>query len=484
MEPEKTYEPPANGWRTFLIVWATQSVSVFGSALTFFAINIWLVTQAFARPDQKLELAFALAAVDLSFGITTMAVTPFAGAWADRHDRKSTMLIMDLANAGVSFLLMSLLIAGNLQLWLLVPLMMTLAVLGSFHGSAFDTSYSMLVPEAKLPRANGMMQTIWSLSGILSPAIAAGIIALPAVAREGSFAGPVGDWLAGFPDGTALAVGLDAVTFLLAALALWFLRIPSPKRADLHSESGKIEKSIWADIKEGGLYIWRRRPMLWLLGTFTAANFFMSIGVLIPLLVKFNLEPDWSRNGFIYTSAFAFVETLFGVGGVVGGVLISTWGGLKRRRVYGVIVPMIIGGIAQMAFGLSPSIYLTAAMGFVFASMTPIMNAHSQAIWQGQTPRELQGRVFSVRRVIAQFSWPVSAGLSAWLGGVFNPGFVIAIMGGLLVLFCVGQLFNPALRRVEDKEWLESLAAEAEARAAGRATSTDAAIEKPSGRVA
>ncbi|MEW5720885.1 MAG: MFS transporter, partial [Chloroflexota bacterium] len=64
-----TYQPPANGFRTFLIVWATQSVSVFGTALTFFAMTIWLTQTLYPRPEQKPELAFALAAVSLAFAL-------------------------------------------------------------------------------------------------------------------------------------------------------------------------------------------------------------------------------------------------------------------------------------------------------------------------------------------------------------------------------------------------------------------------------
>jgi MFS family permease len=468
-EKEPEYVPPPNGWRTFVIVWLTQSLSSFGTALTFFAINIWLVVKEFPGEDQKLELGLALGAVDLSFGITVMVLSPIAGAWADRHDRKRTMFVADLLNGGLSLLLMGLIITDALQVWGLAIIAVALAALGAFHGSAFDTSYSMLVPKEKLPRANGMMQTMWSLSGIVSPAIAAGIIALPALARQGALPEPLAGWLGGFTDGTALAIAVDAATFFIAASVIWFLQIPSPKRTDLHSEDGKIKKSIWSDVHEGALYIWRRRPLLWLLGTFTAANFFLSVGVLIPLLVKFNLQPDWASKGFTYESAFAFVSTLFAVGGVVGGVFISTWGGLKRRRIYGVVIPIMVAGLAQIAFGLSPWIYLTAAMGIFLDGMIPIMNAHSQSIWQAQTPNELQGRVFSVRRVIAQFSWPISAALASWLGGLYNPGLIIALMGGLLVAFCIGQLFNPLLRRVEDKDYLESLAAQAESQAARRA---------------
>ena len=93
--------------------------------------------------------------------------------------------------------------------------------------------------------------------------------------------------------------------------------------------------------------------------------------------------------------------------------------------------------------------------------MIPIMNSHSQTIWQTQTPRELQGRVFAVRRLIAQFTWPLSTALAGWAGGRFDPGAVVAVLGVILVVFCIGQLFNPYLMRVEDKAMLDAMAEQA-----------------------
>ena len=155
------------------------------------------------------------------------------------------------------------------------------------------------------------------------------------------------------------------------------------------------------------------------------------------------------------------VGSIGSIGGVAGGLLISSWGGLKKRRVYGVVVAMILSGLAKIVLGLSATLFLTAAMAFIITSMLPIMNAHSQTIWQTQTPRELQGRVFAVRRLIAQFTWPLSTALAGWAGGVFNPGLVVTVLGSILVVFCVAQLFNPYLLRVEDKEWLDAMAARA-----------------------
>src|SRR5512142_2621135 len=116
------YEPPPGGFRTFLIVWVSQSISVLGSALTFFAITIWLTQTLYPRPEQKPELAFALAAVSLMFAIPVVFIAPIAGAWADRHDRKRTMMVADALSGLLSLTLLTLIVGNLLQVWLLLPM--------------------------------------------------------------------------------------------------------------------------------------------------------------------------------------------------------------------------------------------------------------------------------------------------------------------------------------------------------------------------
>jgi DHA3 family macrolide efflux protein-like MFS transporter len=442
---------PPNGWRTFLIVWFTQALSVFGSAITWFAITIWLTLTAYPAPEQREELAFALAAVGLAFTTAGLIAAPIGGAWADRADRKQIMMVADTVSGLISLALIVLLLTNTLTIWLLVPLIAIAGIANTFHYAAFNTSYAMLVPPERLPRANGMMQTIWSLSEVFAPALAATLIALPALFRRSAIPRPPASWIAGLQDGVPLAMAVDALTFAVAVIALMLVHIPSPKRAELTVEAAD-RPSIWADVREGARYIWHRPAMLWLLSSYTVANFAGApLFVLLPLLVRDNLSADWMARGFVFETALAFMNAALSIGGVVGGVLISAWGGLKHRRIYGVVVPMLAVGLLQATFGLSSMLFLTAAIGGALTAMLPIMNAHSQSIWQTQTPHELQGRVFSVRQVIAQFTTPLGTTMAGITGGRFDPGLVIAAMGAVLAIFCAAQLFNPALLRIEDK---------------------------------
>ena len=86
---------------------------------------------------------------------------------------------------------------------------------------------------------------------------------------------------------------------------------------------------------------------------------------------------------------------------------------------------MLVAGIVQVVYGLSPLVVISAMAAFVGAAMGPVLNAHSQSIWQSHAPRELQGRVFSIRRLIAWTILPISTALGGIVAGLFNPGYVL-----------------------------------------------------------
>lgn len=174
--------------------------------------------------------------------------------------------------------------------------------------------------------------------------------------------------------------------------------------------------------------------------------------MLHPLLVKFSLIPNEAAGGLSREAALATLWTAMSAGGLAGGLLVSVWGGLKRQRVLGVLVPPVLAGAAQAASGAlgQPGLLVPVCVAVsCFGLMTPIMNAHSQAIWQSQVPPDMQGRVFSVRRLIAQFTAPVSTALAGLLAARYAAGSLLLWSGLLLALVAGMQLLNPVMRRVE-----------------------------------
>lgn len=437
---------PEGGFRTFVALWASQTLSVFGSQLTFFAMTVWLTTTLYPNPDQKGLLAAALSMVSLAFGLPNIVLAPFAGVLADRQDRKAIMLWTDVAAGLVSLALAVVLHFGILQLWSLITITTLFSILQCFHNSAFDASYAMIVPEDQLPRANGMMQTIFGLSGILSPALAAVLIGLPALLRDSPEPGFLARVIGGIPDGAVLAAAADTLTFFIAAAVLPFLRIPSP-----HRVATQRKPSLWGDVKEGMAFIGARRGLLWLLATFALSNFCSApAGVLRPMIVRDNLASDYVRLGLSYEGLLALMGSAGAIGGVAGGFIITAWGGLKKKRVYGILVPLVLGGAAQLVFGLSRGVYLATSAVCVTMFTVPFANTHSQTIWQTQTPREMQGRVFAVRRVVAQFTSPLGTAVSGFLGSALDPGIAVAGCGLIAVASIAAQFLNKSLTAVEE----------------------------------
>jgi hypothetical protein len=96
------------------------------------------------------------------------------------------------------------------------------------------------------------------------------------------------------------------------------------------------------------------------------------------------------------------------VGGVIGGLVMSAWGGPKRRA-YGVIFGWMISSLAgTVLFGLGQSLTVWAAASFMMMFFIPIINGSNQALWQAKVPPDLQGKVFSIRRLIAWFVSPLA----------------------------------------------------------------------------
>ena len=435
--------PPENGWHTFLWLWGSQALSVIGSALSGFAISIYLVQTRFPLPEQRGELAAALSLTVLAFTLVTVFGAPLAGALADRWDRRRMMLVSNVLNAALLGLGVLMVSAITPPIWLLVGFTACEGVLAALHSAAFDTSYSVLVPRDRLPRANGMMQTLWSLSGLLSPVLATVLIGLPALARTAGGPG----WLSGWRDGVPLALLIDAASFLIAALVLWRLNIPTPPRRD----AGGKRPGLRQDMTFGFRFVFARPALLNLLLTFTVFNFLtVGVSVLHPLLVKYTLAPDLQSHGWSAGTGLAALYTTFSLGGLLGGILISAWGGLKRQRVLGVLIPMMAAGVMHALSGVAGTLVLTCVALGVYGLMVPMISAHSLSIWQSQVPPELQGRVFSVRRVIAQCTTPLSVAAAGLIAAFAAPGAVLFWAGLGIVALCTVQLLNPILRRVDE----------------------------------
>ncbi|WP_216328789.1 MFS transporter [Deinococcus aestuarii] len=443
---------PASGWRTFLALWGSQSVSRVGGAVAYFALIIYLAQTLYPGEAQKAQLALATGAVFILSTSLAVILAPLTGSLADRHDRRRVMLVCDTLSGVVTLAVAALMLTTVLPLWALLLYVAVTQTLDITHEAAFETSYAMLLPDETLTRANGMMQTTRTLSYLIGPALATLLIGLPALLARGGGGG----WLASLRDGVPFALAVDGLSFLVAAAVLTRLHIPSPPPAESH---GGAAANVRADTRLGWTYLLRRPPLLHLLIVFAVLNLALAA---IPsyqvLLARFTLAPDLEARGMSFTAALAIIQTATSAGMFLGGLAISAWGGLRRQRYLGIFVPLGLMGLGLLGVGLSNHLYVTAAALALTVFLMPVATAHSGGIWQAQVPREMQGRVFAVRRFVARFTAPLGMGLISLLSTRLPPAPVIAALGVLVALLAALQLLNPAMRRLDDREYLEGLA--------------------------
>lgn len=440
MRPAGPNSPPdaPRSFGAFLVLWSTQTLSLFGTSMTLFAINIWLAVERYPGPGQKAALALALTATTVASTLPLIFGMPLAGAFADRHDRRRILLLANLASALLAALLVLLLVGQLLTLWNAVLLLALYALAGSFHNAAFDSTYATLVPEGQVGRANGMMQTSYALSQVLAPAAAATLIGLPALLRERHL--PL-EFPASLRSGVPFAFAADALTFAFAALAVALLRFPAP------GQSGGPRVSVWHDVGEGFRWILRRRPLLWLISFGSLANFtFAPLMLLLPLLVRDRLAADRATHHLSFEAALALVNMAMGAGGVLGGVVMTLWGGVRRRTLHVIVGALAILGLGQLAAAFSTTVTFMALALFLAELVVPALNTHSFTLWQEITPTRMLGRALATRRFISQCAFPVGTMIAGWIAAGAEPWVLVAVSGSLLAGWCLWQARASGLR--------------------------------------
>ncbi len=369
--------------RAFTIVWLGQVVSLLGTSMTQFALTLW----AYQLTGQATALALM---GFFTFGPTVL-LSPVAGALVDRWNRKLVMALSDLGAGLATLTILLLFLAGRLEIWHLYVAGAFAGAFQAFQFPAYSAAITMMLPKEQYARASGMLSLAESASQIAAPVLAAALIGIIGL-------------------GGILAI--DVATFVVALLALLVVRIPQPPVTEAGREgSGSLlEESLY-----GFRYILRYPSLLGLLLTFFAVNFIGTFAfILAAPLVLARTNNDQLVLGT--------VQSIGGIGGVLGGLLLSVWGG-PRRKVDGVLGGFILESLfGVLVIGLGRGIVLWAAGLFFSGFMLPILNGSSQAIWQAKVAPDVQGRVFSVRRLIAQITAPLAMLLAGPLADyVFEP---------------------------------------------------------------
>lgn len=375
--------------RTFSVIWLGDLVSQVGSTLTSFAFAVYVYrTTGSVTPFAIVALLAVLPSILLS---------PFAGAWVDRWDRRGVMIVSSAGGAACTMFVAALSALGWLHLWHVYVATAAIASFSALYVPAYAAAVPMIVPNRHIGRANGLTQLAQSGAQIVAPLLAAFLITR---------------------FGLDTVLFTDCATYAFAVGMLTITSIPQPSRS---TEAAAHTGSWLQDALFGFKYHASRPSLLALLMFFTVLGFFGALAnvLVAPLVLSFGSA-----------SALATVLAAAGVGMLAGSAVMSAWGGPPRRRTRAVIGFGLLMGIGLLVAGLRPDVRLVAAAMFAFLFAAPIGNGCSLAIWQTTTPPDLLGRVLASRRVMARSTMPIAYLLAGPLADrLFDP--LLAVHGAL-----------------------------------------------------
>jgi MFS transporter, DHA3 family, macrolide efflux protein len=376
------------GMGSFMLVWSGQAVSLVGNSVLRFAFvfETWSATGR----------ATALTTLSLCALLPQVLLSPLAGAFVDRVNRRTALQLADGGGLLIVALLSLLHFTVGLHTWEVYAAVMLLGAAASFQFPALGAAVPLLVSrKEQLQRANGLLASAKSTADVGGPALGGLLVAF---------------------SGLGFILLADLISFAVALVAIRVVRLhgdPAPKGAT--AKDGGPRKKLTADAVEGMRYLFRFPSLRDLLLAFCVVNLVMVFGfaAVQPMVL--------ARSGGD-TSALASVNTAIGVGGLAGGVLMAAWRG-PRKRARGMMLGIIGMCLsAQVAMALAGNVVGWCAAILVGAALMPMVNGVMQALVQTKVPREWHGRVFGAVMFLSQISVPVATAVSGPLADhVFEP---------------------------------------------------------------
>lgn len=356
-----------NNWkRNTILFLGSQTISLFGSALVQYAI-MWYIT---LNTQSGVMMTISI----ICGFVPTFFLSPFAGVWADRYNRKMLIILSDSLIAISTLILTILFLMGYEALWLLFLMSAIRAIGTGIQGPAVGAILPQLVPEDKLTKVNGTNGSIQALIMLVAPMVSAALLTMASM--EAIFF-------------------IDVVTAAIAIfILLTFLHIP------IHAKAAeKQTTSYFSDLKQGFIYI-QNHAFVKKFFVFFAVFFVLAapVAFLTPLQVTRSFGDDVWR--------LTAIEITFSIGMMLGGVFMASWGGFKNK-IHTMTLAALLMGAFTFALGITSIFWLYLVfMGIVGVAM-PIFNTPSTVLLQEKVEGDYLGRVFGVLGMISTSMMPL-----------------------------------------------------------------------------
>jgi len=401
MEDNNTNDKKHSNWKAQTILFlSSQTISLFGSALVQFAI-IWYI----ARSTNS-GIMVTISTI-CSF-LPQLVISLFAGVWADRYNRKILIMISDGLIAASTLVLAIVFLFGYNSMWLLFLVAAIRSMGAGIQTPAVSAMIPQIVPEEQLMRINSINGTIQSMIFFVSPAVGGAILTF------GAFES---------------ILLIDVFTAITAITILFVLKVPAHKKA-----LEKIETDYLYDLKEGIKYSFKNNFVRNLISFYAITMFLVVPAAFLNVLM---VTRTYGSEYWKLTAN----EMCFFAGSILGGIIMSSWGGFKNR-VASIAVGCCAFGALTVAIGIVDKFYIYLGIMVLTGMTMPLFNVPSMVLLQEKVETNLQGRVFSFVQIVSAGVMPIGMAIFGPLADVVKIQILMIISGAALILVGVGIFYN------------------------------------------
>ncbi len=396
MHAKTTRQRSASAWKrnaSFFI--AGQFLSMFGSMLVSHAIT-WSIT--LQEQSGGLIALFTCAAM-----LPLVFISPFAGVWADRYNRKLLVNISDGAIALITLIVAIFYRMGFQSVWFLLAAVTARSIGQGVQQPAVAALIPQIVPEEHLTRFNGIQSTAQSLTMFAAPMAAGALLTFLPI--EAIF----------FIDVITAAIGIAVVLFCVKVAG-----VTAPQG------HGPGAKAYFHEMMEGLRFI---GGAAWLRILFVATAAFCVLASPAAMLTPLQVTRTFGDDVWRLTA----IEIAFSVGMMAGGILIAIWGGFKNK-VHTMVLAWVLFGTSTLLFGVVPNFWVYLGV-MVFCGCTmSVYNTPSMTLLQTNVPGHMMGRVFSAIGMVNGLGMPLGMALFGPLGDAVRIEWLLIVTGVLMVI--------------------------------------------------
>lgn len=387
-----------NNWKKDTTLFLTsQIISLFGSSLVQYAI-MWYITLE-TKSGVMMTISIICGSLPAFF------LSPFAGVWADRYNRKLIIMLSDSLIAIATLILAILYLIGYKYIWLLFVISAIRAAGSGIQSPAISAFLPQFVPKEKLTKVNGINTSVNSIVSLLSPMLSATLLTVSRI--ESIFF-------------------IDVITAAFAVITLaFFLKVP-PHAKSLERKT----TSYFSDMKDGIRYIKGHKYIKYF---FVFCIFFFFLIAPVTFLTPLQVTRNYGSDVWRLTA----IEIAFSIGMMIGGLIISQLGGFKNR-IHTMSLACLITGLTTFALGFGIYFWFYLIIIWIMGIVVPMFHTPSTVLLQEKVEEEFLGRVFGILGMIPSFMVPLGMIVFGPLADVFHIEVLLLFTG---LILCVLSIF-------------------------------------------